>query len=109
MRAADDLTLVTRARHLPEELRQFWSVHPDAERPLRAWLTVVQSRRYASPHEVRQDFGSVDFLGAWRTVFNIGGNKYRLVVDVRYDIGRIYVRHVLTHAEYDRRTGDGTL
>jgi HTH-type transcriptional regulator/antitoxin HigA len=43
----------------PKKLRQFWSVHPDAERPLRAWLTVVQSCRYASPHEVRQDFGSV--------------------------------------------------
>jgi mRNA interferase HigB len=44
----------------PKKLRQFWSVHPDAERPLRAWLTVVQSRRYAPPHEVRQDFGRVD-------------------------------------------------
>ncbi len=41
-------------------------------------------------------------------VFNIGG-KYRLVVDIRYDLGRIYVRHVLTHEEYDRRTADGTL
>lgn len=49
------------------------------------------------------------FLGARRTVFNIAGNKYRLVVDMRYDIGRVYVRGVLTHAEYDRRSIDGTL
>lgn len=93
----------------PKKLREFWSLHADAERPLRAWLTVVEARRYASPHEVRQDFGSADFLGAWRTVFNIGGNKYRLVVDVRYDLGRIYVRHVLTHGEYDRLTASGKL
>jgi mRNA interferase HigB len=93
----------------PKKLREFWSLHPDAERPLRSWLSVVEARRYASPHEVRQDFRSADFLGAWRTVFDIGGNKYRLVVDVRYDLGRIYVRHVLTHAEYDRRTAGGTL
>ncbi len=76
----------------PKKLRRFWSIHADAERPLRAWLTVVQSRRYASPHDVRRDFGSVDFLGSWRTVFNIGGNKYRWVADVRCDSGRIYVR-----------------
>jgi mRNA interferase HigB len=42
-------------------------------------------------------------------VFNIGGNKYRLVVDMRYDLGRIYIRHVLTHEEYTRRTQEGRL
>ena len=54
-------------------------------------------------------FPSASFLGEWRTVFNIGGNKYRLVVDMRYDLGRVYIRHVLTHAEYTRRTQEGTL
>lgn len=49
------------------------------------------------------------FLGARRTVFNIGGNRYRLVVDMRYDLRRVYVRHVLTHEEYDRRSIEGTL
>lgn len=48
-------------------------------------------------------------IGKWRTVFDIGGNKYRLVVDMRYDLGRIYIRHLLTHEEYDRRTRDGSL
>jgi mRNA interferase HigB len=42
-------------------------------------------------------------------VFNIGGNKYRLGVDIRYDLGRIYIRHVLTHEEYMRRIQDGSL
>lgn len=55
------------------------------------------------------DFPTASFLGARRTVFNIGGNKYRLVVDMRYDLERVYVRDVLTHAEYDRRSIEGSL
>ena len=84
--------VITRKR-----LQEFWQRHPDVERPMRAWLAVVRLKRYTGPHEVRRDFPSVSFLGSWRTVFNIGGNKYRLVVDMRYDLGRIYIRHVLTH------------
>lgn len=92
-------------------LVEFWEEHPDAEEPLKAWFTLMARGRFRTPHEVRQKFGSVDFLGGHRTVFDIGGNKYRLVVDMRYDLGqgRVYVRHVLTHTEYDRRTRDGTL
>lgn len=69
----------------------------------------MRQKRYGPPHDVREDFRHADFLDDRRVVFNIGGNKYRLVVDVRYDLSRIYVRHVLTHEEYDRRTADGTL
>jgi mRNA interferase HigB len=72
-------------------LREFWEEHADAE------------------GQVRDDFGTASFLGGSRTVFNIGGNKYRLVVDMRYDLGRIYIREVLTHDDYDRRTREGTL
>lgn len=92
-------------------LQEFWQ-HPeyaDSEQPLRTWLKIVQQARYTDSHAVRKDFSSASFLGARRTVFNIGGNKYRLVVDMRYDLGRIYIRHVMTHAEYDSRTADGTL
>jgi mRNA interferase HigB len=96
--------VITRKR-----LQEFWETHPDAERPLKAWLAIARLKHYSGPHEVRQDFAAASFLGKWRTVFNIGGNKYRLVVDMRYDLGRIYIRHVLTHEEYDRRTQDGSL
>ena len=58
---------------------------------------------------MRQDFPSASFLGNWRTVFNIGGNKYRLIVDIRYDLGTIYIRSVLTHEEYDRLTRQGLI
>jgi len=97
------------ARYHAEAASGVLATHPDAERPLKAWLAIVRLKRYSGPHEVHQDFASASFLGKWRTVFNIGGNKYRVVVDMRYDLGRIYVRHILTHEEYDRRTQDGTL
>jgi len=78
-------------------------------RIIEAWYRIIKGRDFESPHELRQDFPTASFLGARRTVFNIGGNKYRLVVDMRYDLGRVYVRQVLTHEEYDRRTIEGSL
>jgi mRNA interferase HigB len=90
-------------------LREFGERHPDARRPLDAWYRIVRGRDYRSPHELRQDFPTASFLGARRTVFNIGGNRYRLVVHMRYDLGRAYVRDVLTHEEYDRRSIEGAL
>jgi mRNA interferase HigB len=92
-----------------QRLHAFWQTYPDAERPLKPWLAMVRVKRYSSPAAVREDFASASFLGPWRTVFNIGGNKYRLVVDMRYDLGHIYVRHVPTHEAYARRTQDGSL
>lgn len=94
-----------------KKLVEFWNVHPEAEPPLRAWFSLVTNNRFENPHQLKQAFTSVDFLGGHTTVFDIGGNKYRLVVDMRYDLGagRVYVRHVLTHAEYDRRSRAGQL
>ena len=89
-----------------KRLRDFWQRYPGAEKPLRAWDAIVRQKRYGSPHEVREDFRHADFLGNRRVVFNVGGNKYRLVVDIRYDLGRVYVRHVLTHEEYDLRSAE---
>ena len=90
-------------------LREFGEKHPDAKTPLDAWYRIVKGREYRTPHDLRADFPTASFLGARRTVFNIGGNKYRLVVDVRYDLGRVYVRAVLTHEEYDHRSIEGAL
>ena len=89
-------------------LTAFWTEHPDAEIPLKAWRRLIRAAQYTSPHQARQDFPAADFLGKGVTVFDIGGNRYRLVVTMRYDLQRVYIRHVLTHAEYERksRTGD---
>ena len=92
-----------------KRLREFWYHHPDAERPLRSWFAIMNRKNYKAPHEVRADFPTASFLGKWRIVFNIGGNKYRLVVDLRYDLGRIYIRQVLTHEDYDHHSRQGTL
>jgi mRNA interferase HigB len=59
--------------------------------------------------DVKRDFPTVDFIGERRAVFNICGGAYRLVVDMRYDLGRAYIRHVVTHAEYDRLMARGLL
>ncbi len=90
-------------------LREFSERHAAAKVPLDAWYRILKGSHYGSPHELRTDFPTASFLGARRTVFNIGGNKYRLVVDMRYDLGRVYVREVLTHAEYDRKSIEGAL
>ena len=90
-------------------LRHFATEHPDADIPLRAWQTIMRAKKYRNPHELRADFGSVDFLGDGRTVFNIGGNKYRLVTKILYRRGQVLIRHVLTHKEYDRLVRLGQL
>lgn len=84
-------------------LRDFWERHPDAERPLRSWYKLVSASRWTRPNDVKVAFGNnVDFVGDSRVVFDIGGNKYRLVVRIVYDpYYRIMVKFVGTHAEYD--------
>lgn len=84
-------------------LRQFWRRHPQAEGPLRAWYAVVSRAEWSGPTDVKRQFGTtVDFVGDNRIVFDIAGNKYRLIVHVAYSFGRVLVKFVGTHAEYDR-------
>ena len=82
-------------------LTQFWGGYPDAEAPLRVWYTLVSKNDFDNFAELKNAFRSVDKVGRY-TVFNIGGNKYRLIVIIHYFRRKVYVRHVLTHAEYDR-------
>lgn len=81
-------------------LRTFWEAHPDAEQPLRRWHTVMRSE-FGSFADLRKTFPSADMIDDL-IVFNIGGNKYRLVASIHFNRRKVYVRHVLTHAEYDR-------
>ena len=85
-------------------LREFWRRpgRSDAEQPLRAWVSVVKAADWSKPTDVKQMFRSADIVANDRVVFNIGGNKYRLVAAVHYRGRRIFVRFVGTHAEYDR-------
>lgn len=81
-------------------LMAFWAVHPDAQEPLTAWYRHVRKAEYANFAEVRADFGSVDWVGGY-IVFNISGNKYRLIVTARFQSRTFWIKHVLTHREYD--------
>jgi mRNA interferase HigB len=84
-------------------LRQFWERQARAEVPLRAWYAIVDRAEWSRPADVKAMFGTtVDFVGDNRVIFDIGGNKYRLVVHVAYAYGRVLVKFVGTHAEYDR-------
>jgi mRNA interferase HigB len=83
-------------------LRLFWERHAQAELPLRAWYSMVSQARWTGPADIRRQFGSVDFVADNRIIFDIGGNRYRLVARVSYEYGRVLVKFVGTHAEYDR-------
>ena len=84
-------------------LKEFWGRHPQAEGPIRAWLAVAGTAAWANPTEIKRQFGSaVDFIGDNRVIFDLGGNKYRLIVHVSYNFGRILVKFIGTHAEYNR-------
>lgn len=83
-------------------LRKFWKTHPNSERPLRAWYEAVEQAQWQTPADIKVEFATASFLGNNRIVFNIKGNDYRLIVIVEYRLGRIFVRFVGTHTEYDR-------
>jgi mRNA interferase HigB len=81
-------------------LKQFCEKYPDAETGLRHWIKAVESAGWKNFADVRQLFGSADQVGKF-VVFNIGGNKYRLIVVIHYDRQRCYVRHISPHKDYD--------
>lgn len=85
-------------------LRKFWSSpgRGDAEMPLRTWVAIVKAAAWSRPNDVRGVFRTADLLSDGRVVFNIGGNKYRLVAAIHYRGQRVYVRFIGTHREYDR-------
>lgn len=82
-------------------LQIFWEEHADAESALRRWYKIVDQTDFQSFVELRQTFPSADNVGDL-TVFNVGGNKYRLIASIHFNRGKIFIRHVLTHEEYDR-------
>ena len=81
--------------------RKFWLKHPDSEGPLRAWFTVAKRSTWTKFVDVRKAYPSADDVGGL-SVFDIGGNKYRLIVKIEYRRGQIFVLDVLTHAQYSR-------
>ena len=86
-------------------LKRFWEqnpAHKDAAEPVRAWYRRALQADWASPSDVKQDFGAASILKDGRVVFNIAGNKYRLVVWINYAYRVVYIRFIGTHAQHDR-------
>lgn len=83
-------------------LRDFWERHPDAEEALKAWYQDAQHATWASPNDIRQTYATASMIAHNRVVFNIRGNKYRLIVAINYEFSIIYIRFIGTHKEYDQ-------
>jgi mRNA interferase HigB len=88
--------VITRRR-----LNEFAARHPQTQSALAQWYALVRKTPFQSFVELRRMFPSADIVGKF-TVFNIGGNKVRLIAAIHYNRGKLYIRHVLTHEEYDR-------
>ncbi|MNG99355.1 mRNA interferase HigB [compost metagenome] len=80
----------------------FWEIHPPSQQPLVAWLKEAQEAKWMTPQDIKNHYPSASFVGNNRVVFNIGGNKYRLVVHIKYELSICYVRFIGTHADYNR-------
>jgi mRNA interferase HigB len=86
-------------------LRQFWERdrrYADAQRALEDWHAQVSRADWATPVDVKAHYGDASILKGSRVVFNISGNKYRLIVKINYPYRVVYIRFVGTHAEYDK-------
>jgi mRNA interferase HigB len=84
-------------------LREFVRKHAESATPLRAWLKLVRHGGFQNLTELKRTFASVDMVpvkGRDFYVFNIGGNKYRLIAAIHFNTQRLFVRHILTHPEY---------
>jgi mRNA interferase HigB len=82
-------------------LREFWERFPDAEDALKTWFAEAERATWSTPGEIKAQYRSASILKDSRVVFNICGNKYRLVVKVSYKNGVVLIRFVGTHKEYD--------
>ena len=82
-------------------LKSFWRTHPDSKEQLQAWYRLMKSANWRTPNDVKRQFRSASVIGNNRAVFNIAGNKYRLIVKIHYNTGIVYVRFIGTHRQYD--------
>lgn len=83
-------------------LREFWIRHIDCEEQLKSWYDEAEKSVWTSPIEIKKEFPSASILPGNRVVFNIKGNTYRLIVNINYKYGLVWIRFIGTHGEYDK-------
>lgn len=80
----------------------FEKKHANAGVSVREWYTKTNTAKWLNFTDIKNTFNSVDYIGNDRFVFNIGGNNYRLIAIIRFNIGRVFIRFIGTHTEYDK-------
>ncbi len=83
-------------------LREFWDKHPDSENQLKTWYKEASNANWATPADIKSEYPKASILKAGRVVFNICGNKYRLVTHINYLRRWVFIRFIGTHTDYDK-------
>jgi mRNA interferase HigB len=82
-------------------LREYWKNHPDCEQALKSWLQEVENTLWDSPEELKIHYRNASIITGKRVVFNINGNKFRLIVDIEFRLKIVFIVWFGTHSEYD--------
>ena len=85
-----------------KKLKEFWERHPDVRQAIQAWYDDAKHAEWKGPADIKAVFRNASLVGSNRVVFNLKGNRYRLVVAIRYEYGIVFIRFIGTHQEYDR-------
>ncbi len=85
-----------------KKLSDYWFRVPETEQSLKAWFAEAKSASWKTPQDIKEKYRSASFLKNNRVVFNICGNKHRLIVRVNYDSQTVFIRFVGSHSEYDK-------
>lgn len=83
-------------------LREFWKKHTDSEEQLKSWYKEASRAKWSDPTDIKKEYIKASILKGSRVIFNIYGNKYRLVVEINYKRQWVFIRFIGTHKDYDR-------
>jgi len=83
-------------------LREFWIIHKEAEQPLRTWYSEASKALWETPNQIKKDYVKASIITNNRVVFNICGNKYRLIVKINYKRSWVFIRFIGTHQDYNK-------
>ncbi len=81
---------------------EFYKKHNQAEQPLKSWMEEAKAASWKTPQDIKSTYKTASFLPDNRVVFNIKGNDFRLIVQINYNCGVVYIKFLGTHAEYDK-------
>lgn len=84
------------------KITDFAKKHPQSRSALAGWVAVAQAAKWETPSDIKEQFRSADFLSGNRVIFNISGNKYRLIIQAVYSAGMLIILNVATHANYSK-------